>query len=72
MGCGVVVSVSSTGNSADKMVHQSLFKSTQGRWIFLQQIHESLGVGFPQRVLQVLQRDSAVSQKHPTSLELEE
>ena len=69
MCCGVVVSVSSTGNSADKMVHQSLFKSTQGRWIFLQQIHESLGVGFPRRVLQ---GDSAVSQKHLTSLELEE
>lgn len=72
MGCDVVVSGSSTGNSADKMVHQSWFKSTQGRWIFLQQIHESLGVGFPRRVLQVLQRDSAMSQKHLTSLQLEE
>lgn len=72
MGCDAGDSVSSTGNSADKMVYQSWFKSTQGRWTFLQQIHESLGVGFPRRVLQVLQRDSAVSQKHLTSLELEE
>ena len=72
MGCDAGDSVSSTGNSADKMVYQSWFKSTQGCWTFLQQIHESLGVGSPQRVLQVLQRDSAVSQKHLTSLELEE
>lgn len=70
MGCGVVVSVSSTGNSADKMVHQSLFKSTQSAGSFWQ-IHESLNVGFP-RVLQVHQRLSCEPGKHPTSLELEE
>ena len=80
MGCDAVVSVNPTGSSEAGMVHQSWFKSMQAGFIFL---HANLSVTGCRLSLesgqvspfsqgQVLPRDSAVSLKHFTSLELEE